>query len=166
MKKLFALFLVAAMCFSLVACGGDTTGNTNKSENEGTVITVENWENYLEFVVETDESEGFLNYRVCLKAKEGTIISNESNTMVHFSYALSKQHYTKEDAKIVLGECEAIEGTYTASYAMPSNQSEANYSNQIDNIKGSEWSFEDGNRWTNIPGNFVITGIEGSIIAE
>ena len=59
MKKLFVLLLVAAMCFSLVACGGDTTENTNKSENEGTIVTVENWENYLEFVVETDESEGF-----------------------------------------------------------------------------------------------------------
>ena len=51
----------------------------------------------MEFVVETDESEGFLNYRLYLKAKEGTIISNEMNARVQFSYNMKKTalHYAK-----------------------------------------------------------------------
>ena len=165
MKKLFALLLTAVMCFSLVACGGDTTENTNKSENEGTIVTVENWENYLEFVVETDESEGFLNYRLYLKAKEGIIISNELNARVQFSYNMKKQHYNMQNNKVVLGECEAIEDTYTHSFPLYRNQNEEKFCEDIDAIKGNEWSFENGNRWTNIPNNFVITEIEGTIVA-
>ena len=64
MKKLFALFLVAVMCFSLVACGGDEESNNNnlpQTNNSSTqqeqsnnakekevVITVDNWQEYFE----------------------------------------------------------------------------------------------------------------------
>lgn len=164
-KKLFTLLLLAATCFSLVACGGDATGNADKGGNKSVVVTAENWANYLEFVVETDESDGFLNYRLYLKAKEDTIISNELNARVQFSYNMKKQHYNMQNNKVVLGECEAIEDTYTHSFPLYRNQNEEKFCEDIDAIMGNEWSFNDGNRWTNIPNNFVITKIEGTIVA-
>ena len=163
MKKLIKLVLIAVMCFSLVACGGDNTQSSNKDESKNTVITVENWNNYLEIAVETSTEEGFLDYRVYFKAKEGVVISNETNTVVHFSYDLNKQHYTKENNEITLTEKETINNDYTVSYYMYGNQKEENYCAQIDNIKGSSWSFTDNDRWTIIPSNFVITNIEGTI---
>ena len=47
MKKIFALLLVAVMCFSLVACAQtETSGNKTK---ENTVeITLDNWQDYFE----------------------------------------------------------------------------------------------------------------------
>lgn len=158
MKKIFTLLLMAIMSFTLVACGETT--------KESTVVTVENWDNYLEVVVETNEDEGFLNYSVYFKAKEGVVISNETNTTIHFSYDLNKQHYTKENNKIVLGQNETIENNYTTSYPMYGNQKEEEFCTQIDNIQGSQWSFTDGDYWTIIPSNFAITEIEGTIFVQ
>ena len=166
MKKIFALLLAAVMCLSLAACGAQQELNGNETENEGTVVTVENWENYLELVIETNEDNGFLDYRVYLKAKEGIIISAETNTEVHFSHNMNKQHYTKENDKIILGECEAIEDTYTTTLVLYGYQNKEEYCEQIDTISGSSWSFTEGDRWTIIPDNFVITEIEGTIVAE
>lgn len=170
MKKLFAFLLVVAMATSLVACGGTSAeqGNNggNKDDNKGTVVTVENWQNYLEFVVETSTEEGFLDFRLYLKAKDGVSLSNDINTQVHFSYNVNKHHYTKENNTIILGTCEPLEGAYTDSYYMYRNENKKEYCEQLDGLNGVSWSFNDGNRWTIIPHSVVITEIVGTIIAK
>ena len=173
MKRTFALALVVALCLSLVACVGDATQNddkaetgNNKTDNEGTAVTEENWDTYLEFVVETKVDEGFLNYHLYLKAKEGVIITNEINTKVYFSHNMNQHHYTKENNQVVLGTVDASDDTYASTFVMYGYENKVGYCEQIENINGSSWSFTEGERWTMIPDNFVITQIEGTIVAK
>jgi hypothetical protein len=141
------------------------TGN-NKTDNEGTAVTAENWDTYLEFVVETKVDEGFLNYHLYLKAKEGVIITNEINTKVYFSHNMNQHHYTKENNQVVLGTVDASDDTYASTFVMYGYENKVGYCEQIENINGSSWSFTEGERWTMIPDNFVITQIEGTIVAK
>lgn len=164
MKKIIALLLVAMMCFCLVSCGEGAAGKNGKKESA--VVTIENWKNYFEVGVHIDDSGKILMHSVYLRAKEGVAISNEVNTKVHFSYNMSKQHYTFENNKIVLEECESEKTAYTDCFVLNSNENSENYYYEHDGISGAQWNLQGGNYWAMIPGDVAITEIEGTITAE
>lgn len=158
MKKTFKLFILMSMMISLVACGG--------TKKESAVVTTENWNDYFEFVVETNTDQGFLDYQVYLKAKDGITISNETNTIVYFSHHMDQQQYTKQNDEIILGEKETLEESYTSSINLFKNDKNENFNETLDTLEGGQWSFNEGDCWTNIPHSFEITKIDGTINVE
>ncbi|MDO4500739.1 MAG: hypothetical protein Q4B60_05620 [Erysipelotrichaceae bacterium] len=178
MKKLFAMLLVVAMCFSLVACGNssemkETSKNDVSKESvtegssEETVKTVEittdNWQDYFEIVERAETIKNAFDEIDSMRQSAFIVLKNgyemvgyNTDITVEYNYIMEWRHVEIDIEKGVLTIGE-----------LASNLESQEMNGMITNIFESETSLIDGYGRSGdaqtVPTNIEITRIQGTL---
>lgn len=195
MKKYMALLLTVVLCLSIIACGGRETGAKdpvdqqttaseqqketektsaeNVSENKGELhkveITMDNWSDYFEFVIEegmfadpTGAEHASIRYSV--KLKDGVVISQTNWELItfEFSYHLEKRFYTVDENNTVVWEEAETTESQTDSREIPFGDAGAKSPHYV--LSGNSWGkTAEGKTYAVVPVDFVVTNVLGNV---
>ena len=130
MKKLFALLLVATMCFSLAACAQTETNNNGAQEQEDTQqseaepqedtieITLDNWQDYMEIkdcfsfeylenqFGEAERPNPYFCVALTLKEEYSSYLYYDFAVEYNADYCPKEMVYNYEDFSFEIKECE------------------------------------------------------------
>lgn len=176
MKKIIALLLVAVMCFSLAACGGDNEASNNNEPQtnesgektaKAVEISIDNWQEYFE-IVEREETEKNEFEEIEDMYKGVYLVLKDEYEMVGYDTSIAIEYNYIEEWRYV--EIDKENGVLTIGELVPDKENEE-MNGLTKEIIYSKTSLTNGRSWSEgmqaVPTNFEIVRIQGTLyIAE